>query len=89
MQRFGHGKFGWVLFCCPISRKASESHESCRSVSGKCRNLTRHVGSSGVSTRAVEHRTYSASEQIPSRAIFVRAQDIGQNRSPGERLTAE
>lgn len=25
MQRFGHGKFGWVL--CPISRKVAESHE--------------------------------------------------------------
>lgn len=55
--------------------KVSESHERSRSHS--------------VSTRPVGCWTYSAREPIPSRAILVRAQDIGQNRSPGERLTAE
>ncbi|GAA5153372.1 hypothetical protein GCM10025768_22940 [Microbacterium pseudoresistens] len=74
---------------CPISRKVSESHERCRSVSRKCRNLTKPVGSDGVSTGFVRRRTYSARELIPGRVIFVRARDIGQYRSSGERLTAE
>ena len=88
MQRFHHDDSGGYLSdltkSVGVSRelserltKVSESHDTCR----------KH----GVSPNPAGHRTYSAREPISltSRGSFVRAQDIGRNRSSGERLAAE